>query len=468
MPSPSDIDGDNVHVGDPEFLFLVACLLELMRLYIVTQQAQALHDSEPLPRARKKRRVEEQPRLPRNYAASRWAVLLEDPSLADPSSRAAKEFRRSFRLPYPVYLDIVKLAREEKWYHDQITNVCGQPMPSLELMILGVLRVLGGGYSFNNIREGNGACEASNRNFFHMFCRNMAKQYPKYVHPPTSPDEIFKTTEMYRKKGFPGCIASCDCVHIPWDKCPDQDLPSYKGKEKYPTIAYQVCVDHSGKALSITSGFPGTFNDKTIARYDSFLQSVHQGTRYAQEEFDLYVGGGRVQTHKGLWIMVDQGYHRWRVLQCPLPYTVDPDRRQWSRALESCRKDVECFFGRLKSRFRCVKIPCNFWYKDEVDNMFITCCILQNIILAHDAQTTDGADAADVQVDENTEDEEYEGMDNRESFPRQPIVSSSSHHRLPLENDQDLTTSIQSGWMELQSALILHYKEALAIGAVEY
>ena len=90
-------------------------------------------------------------------------------------------FRRSFRLPYPVFLDIVKLAREEKWYHDQITNVCGQPMPPLELMILGVLRVLGGGYSFNNIRKGNGACEASNRNFFHMFCRNMAMQYPKYV-----------------------------------------------------------------------------------------------------------------------------------------------------------------------------------------------------------------------------------------------------------------------------------------------
>lgn len=62
--------------------------------------------------------------------------------LADPSSRAAKQLRRSFRLPYPVFLDIVKLAREEKWYHDQITNVCGQPMPPLELMILGVRRGL--------------------------------------------------------------------------------------------------------------------------------------------------------------------------------------------------------------------------------------------------------------------------------------------------------------------------------------
>jgi len=99
--------------------------------------------------------------------------------------------------------------------------------------------------------------------------------------------------------------------------------------------------------------------------------------------------------------------------------------------------------------------------------MFVTCCILQNIVLAHDAQTSDGADDVQVEV-ENGEDEEYEGMDKSESFPRQPVVSSASHHRLPLDYDKDLTTSIQSGWIELQSALILHYKEALAIGAVEY
>ncbi len=51
--------------------------------------------------------------------------------------------------------------------------------------------------------------------------------------------------------------------------------------------------------------------------------------------------------------------------------------------MESVHKDVECCFGILKGSFRILKRPALFKYKRQVDNVFITCCILHNIVLKY-------------------------------------------------------------------------------------
>jgi len=48
--------------------------------------------------------------------------------------------------------------------------------------------------------------------------------------------------------------------------------------------------------------------------------------------------------------------------------------------MESMRKDIEFFFGRMKSRFRVLKTPISFHKKVHVDNNFFTCAALQNIL----------------------------------------------------------------------------------------
>ena len=148
-----------------------------------------------------------------------------------------------------------------------------------------------------------------------------------------------------------------------------------------------MCVDHSGRALSITRGFPGTYNDKTIARYDSFLQSVHQGGRYAQEES----------------------------LSCMLVkvvYKLTKDCGSWSIKAITVGGCYNVLY--LTQAILIDDSGLEHW--NHVGRMW-------NAFL-EDAQTSDGAEAADVQVEvENREDEEYDDMDNRESFPRRPIVS---------------------------------------------
>lgn len=62
--------------------------------------------------------------------------------------------------------------------------------------------------------------------------------------------------------------------------------------------------------------------------------------------------------------------------------------------MESVRKDVECFFGILKGRFRILKLPILYRDKKAIDNVFFACCILHNILHAYD-----GLDELEADVD---------------------------------------------------------------------
>ena len=68
---------------------------------------------------------------------------------------------------------------------------------------------------------------------------------------------------------------------------------------------------------------------------------------------------------KGVYIIVDGGYLKWEVLQCGLKSSSEPGYGEWRTIMESVRKDTECYFGRLKQRFRVLKVPNNFRKKSQ-------------------------------------------------------------------------------------------------------
>mmetsp|Transcript_16629 Transcript_16629/g.42888 ORF Transcript_16629/g.42888 Transcript_16629/m.42888 type:complete len:147 (-) Transcript_16629:185-625(-) len=60
------------------------------------------------------------------------------------------------------------------------------------------------------------------------------------------------------------------------------------------------------------------------------------------------------------------------------------DHSIWSKMLVSMRKDVECTFGSLKKRFLWLKSWKNAKTQGQMDNVFVTCCILHNVLLEDD------------------------------------------------------------------------------------
>ena len=81
----------------------------------------------------------------------------------------------------------------------------------------------------------------------------------------------------------------------------------------------------------------------------------------------------------------------------------------WSEWLESLRKDVECLFGILKSRWRILRNPVSFHTLTDIENIMFCCCILHNLLIS-----ADGIDSAwedDVAWDTLDPDSDLDGDD---------------------------------------------------------
>jgi len=112
------------------------------------------------------------------------------------------------------------------------------------------------------------------------------------------------------------------------------------------------------------------------------LQDLHKKKKYHDVKFKLRnTINDEIEEISGLYVICDGGYHKWRCMQCPVKFSSQKDVCEWSRWLESVRKDIECTFGILKGRFRILKIPCLLQKKEEIDNTFWTCCIMHNKIM---------------------------------------------------------------------------------------
>ena len=143
---------------------------------------------------------------------------------------------------------------------------------------------------------------------------------------------------------------------------------------------YNVSVAHDGRIINVAGPHPGARNDKTAVRFDNFVMSVHQRKVYDRTRWNYYAADGTTPEERGVWLLCDGGYHRRRCLQCPVKWDHAASKVAWSKWVESVRKDVECVFGRLKGRFRCLKIPSRFQTQEAVDTQFRACCAIYNML----------------------------------------------------------------------------------------
>jgi hypothetical protein len=166
----------------------------------------------------------------------------------------------------------------------------------VELKIFAVLRVLGRGYCFDGVEELCLISAECLRIFFRKFVTLFSQEnYAKYCNHPDTPEEIERAMGVFTKLVLPGCIGSTDCVHILWERCPAGSRSTHKGKEGFPTLAYEATVDHTKKTIAATEGHPGARNDKTIVKFDGFVTKLHDGELYADVPFDIMDNQGNVK-----------------------------------------------------------------------------------------------------------------------------------------------------------------------------
>ena len=319
-----------------------------------------------------------------HYFTSDWWRLLHADDLNDPRSNNNKIFRRRFRVPVPIFHQIVAMA-VQLGFEMQPVDAIGQRGVPLQIQILGVLRVLGRDTCFDGIEELSRASQESHRVFFHKFIGLFVRRYfHEFVSTPTG-QRLRSTMKVYRRLGFNGCFGSMDGVHVKWDHCSYVLSNMCTGKEHFPTLAFNVIVDHNRFIMSVSSVFFGTYNDKTIVKYDDTVDKLRKKTLFGERViYKLRNANGELIEHDNPYIICDGGYLKLEYLQTMYKHSSETYTRAWSKRMESVRKDVECTFGILKSRFRCLRHGIRFHDYNQIESVFHMCCILHNMILVHD------------------------------------------------------------------------------------
>ena len=178
------------------------------------------------------------------------------------------------------------------------TSITASPACHFISPVLAALQILGRGVCFDDVGQLSLMSEATVCSVFHTFCSRFAKEFNReYVNLPTG-DTLTKAMGYHHMLGVSGAIGSTDGTHVKWDYCLHSFQRSYTGKEGYPTIAYQVAVDFSGRVLGTMAGFAGAHNDTTIIRYDLAVQKVREDHLNTEQTFELKRADRTTEQHK--------------------------------------------------------------------------------------------------------------------------------------------------------------------------
>ena len=263
-------------------------------------------------------------------------------------------FVKSLGVPRKLYRQYVKLLESTDDFktHEVGSSKRGRGQQPLEMKVLSWLMVLTSGCAFHVAARECCLSESVVRKFFHRLNAWLVQhEYGSHVYPPTSNAEITRTERVFSLMGFPGAITTIDATHVAWNNCPSQDRWRNTGKEGFPTRSFNCAVGPWLEFHHVHKSHPGAHNDKTISRFDAFMQALKRGTLYGAYSFALKTANGTDTMWSGLYAIVDGGYHAWRCLMYPNKKTAQMDAMRWSKRMESVRKCSERAFGVLKKRF---------------------------------------------------------------------------------------------------------------------
>lgn len=125
-----------------------------------------------------------------------------------------------------------------------------------KLLVLGSLRYIGRGWTFDDIVESTCISAEVHRCFLQAFLHfGSTVLYSKYVLTPKNASEAKSHMVEFEKAGFPGCIGSCDCTHIATEKCQYNLKNAHTGRHKKNTTrTFNLTCNHRRRILHTTRG----------------------------------------------------------------------------------------------------------------------------------------------------------------------------------------------------------------------
>ena len=126
-------------------------------------------------------------------------------------------------MPYKEFLLLLDRVRADELFHRWTRQdlLCARLLSSpVELLLLGALRYLGRGLTFDDLEEYTAISEETHRVFFHVFIEYGAKRlYPEFVVCPTTAEEYRTHRKEFDVGALTGAGFSTDATNVVMWRC---------------------------------------------------------------------------------------------------------------------------------------------------------------------------------------------------------------------------------------------------------
>ncbi len=186
-----------------------------------------------------------------------------------------------------------------------------------ELLVMGALAMINGTVqNFQQLWTVTHICTMDHSKFILTFVEKMASISHEYVYFPRTPEELAETMKRYEQVGLPCAMGSVNVVHVKWSNCLAGGFNWLKGKESYPSLAFECITDIDHHILRVFGLQFGSQNDKHIGKIDPNVQSLSEGW-LSEVEWQYYDEDGTIKKLTIVYSICDNGYICWLTTICP-------------------------------------------------------------------------------------------------------------------------------------------------------
>jgi hypothetical protein len=345
-----------------------------------------------------------------------------------------KIFRRRFRMSSRLLKQILKAVETHDNYFVQKHNAAGVLGFSGLQKITAALRQLAYGvpadYVDEYVRIGESTAIESLRKFVRAICEVFGKEY---LRAPNE-DDTSRLLNIAEQCGFPGMLGSIDCMHWKWKNCPTAHQGMYCGHVKEPTIILEAVASTDLWIWHAFFGLPGSLNDINVLHRSPLFDRIANGeaptVNYTINEHNYDMG----------YYLADGIYPTWSTFVKTKKAPVNLKDKNFAKAQESQRKDVERAFGVLQARFAIVRGPARLWDEATLRDIMIACVIMHNMIIEDERDANRVYESYDKRDAETEHVVSRTGTSNFTSFidKHEEIQDSRIHHQLQQDLVQHL------------------------------
>ena len=290
-----------------------------------------------------------------------------------------RDFERRFRCPRSVWNRIHDdFMGQDPFVHKKDATGRWGIYPLVKLV--GCFRYIAYGDAFDRDDENLQIGESTLEQYCKQWSKMMVAQYgSEYLNRPPTERERRNISAAMAGKGFPGCLASWDCKHFVWKNCPMRLAGQMKGHAEggKKTLILESISDHRRYLWHVNFGDAGSLNDINVLDKSDIVGALLHG--------DLSIVSNHYKINgverDWMYFLVDGIYPNWSIFMNPFSKSSDPDKTNYNTHQEAARKDIECAFGILVSRFHVLKRELRSWYLEDIIDLLHACVILHNMVV---------------------------------------------------------------------------------------